>query len=210
VNASSLSAFPASKTLLAPAAPGAFPPSVPLAVLAIATSRTQEHDCPANGWTLAATIVNEAHAERISRSTIQRILAAADLKPHLSGYWLNSHDPDFDAIAKEVCSWYVKAPTFYQQGRLVVCCDEKAGMQVLGRPSPTQPARPGKPERREFEYIRLGTRALIGSLVVATGEVVWDVGPTRTRFDFRAQVWRVAKRYPGMWSCGSECWRGSS
>ena len=185
----------------APADPGAFPPSERVAVVCVATSTTEDHDRPVNGWTLdeiATTIINEAHAQTISRSTVQRILAEADLKPHKSVYWLNSHDPDFEAIAKEVCGLYVQAPTFYQQGRLLLCCDEKAGMQVLGRPSPTQPPEPGKPEKREFEYIRLGTRTMIPSLVVATGEVLWDLGPTRTNLDFRAHVLRVAAHFPEM------------
>jgi hypothetical protein len=183
---------------LAPADPGAFPPSERIAVLCVATSKPQDHDRPINGWTLeeiATTIINEAHAQTISRSTVQRILAAADIKPHRSVYWLNSHDPNFEAIAKEVCGLYLEAPTFYQQGRLLLCCDEKTGMQVLGRPFPTQP---GKPEKREFEYIRLGTRTMITTFVVATGEVVWDLGPTRTNLDFRAHVLRVATHFGAM------------
>jgi hypothetical protein len=187
--------------LPAPADPGAFPPSERIAVLCVATSKTEDHARPANGWTLeqiAATLINEAHVEAISRSTVQRILAAADIKPHKSVYWLNSHDPDFAAIAKEVCGLYVKAPTFYQQGRLLLCTDEKTGMQVLGRPFPTQPAQPGKPVKREFEYIRLGTQTMITTFVVATGEVVWDLGQTRTSLDFRSHVLRVAKHFPDM------------
>jgi DDE superfamily endonuclease len=198
-NASSRRASTACTTCPAPADPGAFPPSAQIAVVAIATSKTADHDRPVNGWTLdqiAATILKEAHAETISRSTVGRILAQADLKPHKSVYWLNSHDPDFEAIAKEVCGLYVQAPTFSQQGRLLLCCDEKTGMQILGRPFPTQPPAPGKPEEREFEYIRPGTRTLITSFVVATGEVLWDLGPTRTNRDFRAHVQHVAKHFP--------------
>jgi hypothetical protein len=201
VSALSPTAWRVCKTPRAPVAPGAFPPAERVAVIAIATSKTEEHNRPANGWTLdqiAATLINEAHAETISRSTVQRILAATELKPHKSVYWLNSHDPDFDAIAKEVCGLYVKAPTFYLQGRLLLCTDEKTGMQILGRPFPTQPAQPGKPQKREFEYIRLGTRAMITSFAVATGEVVWDLGPTRTNLDFRAHVLRVAAHFRGM------------
>jgi DDE superfamily endonuclease len=183
----------------APVDPGAFPPSQRAAVVCLATSKTEDHARTTNGWTLAdiaATIINEAHADTISCATVQRILAQADLKPHKSVYWLNSHDPNFEAIAKEVCGLYVQAPAFYQQGRLLLCTDEKTGMQVLGRPFPTQLPEPGKPAKREFEYIRLGTRTMITTFVVATGEVVWDLGPTRTNLDFRAHVWRVAKHFP--------------
>jgi hypothetical protein len=185
----------------APAGPGAFPPDERLAVVSPASSTTQSHDRPVNGWTLdeiAATIVNEAHAQAISRSSIWRILEQVDLKPHKSVYWLNSHDPNFEAIAKKICGLYVKSPTFYQHGRLLLCCDEKTGMQVLGRPFPTQAPKPGKPEKREFEYIRLGTRTMITTFVVATGEVLWDLGPTRTNLDFRAHVLRVAAHFAAM------------
>jgi hypothetical protein len=163
----------ACKTPLAPAGPGAFPPEERLRVVNLATTRTEEHDQPATRWTLddlAATLVNEAYHQAISRATIWRILEQADLKPHKSVYWLNSHDPDFHAKAQDICRLYVQAPRLYQQGRLLICCDEKTGMQILGRKYPTQPVQPGKPAKREFEYIRYGTRALITSFAVATGD----------------------------------------
>jgi hypothetical protein len=188
--------------LRGPGGRGAFPPSHRLDVISLASSTTAEHDRPATGWTLdelAATLINQArHAEAMSRSTIWRLLDDADLKPHRSVYWLNSHDPDFDAKARAIGQLYVQAPVLYQRGNLVICCDEKTGMQILERTEPTQPARPGHPTKRERDYIRHGTRALIGSLVVATGEVIWDVGPTRTSVDFAAHVRHVARQLPGI------------
>jgi transposase len=54
------------------------------------------------------------------------------------------------------------------------------------------PLAPGKVERREFEYIRHGTRAFILSRDVVTGEVVAPhAGPTRTEEDFLAHVQAV-------------------
>jgi DDE superfamily endonuclease len=184
--------------LLAPDDPGAFPPSQRVDVVSIATSKTEDHQQPASRWSLAdiaTTLINEAHAEAISRATIGRILNEADLKPHRSVYWLNSHDPDFEAKARQICQLYVHAPRFYQQGRLVLCCDEKTGMQILRRNAPTQLIQPGKPAKREYEYTRLGTRALIATFAVPTGEVVWDLGPTRTNTDFLTHVLRVAAHF---------------
>ncbi len=63
----------------------------------------------------------------------------------------NSHDPDFDEKARAICKLYVDAPRLYQQGRLVICCDEKTGMQILERKHPTKPLICGIPERREHE-----------------------------------------------------------
>jgi hypothetical protein len=177
---------------------GAFPPDEQLAVVSLATSTTAAHDCAASRWSLddlAMTLVNQHAAEAMSRSTIWRVLQAADLKPHRSVYWLNSHDPDFDAKAQDICRLYVQAPSLYQHGELVICCDEKTGMQILQRKYPTRLARPGQPEKREHEYIRHGTRALIASFVVPTGEVVWNLGATRTSKDFAAHLAHVAARF---------------
>jgi transposase len=165
----------------------------------LATTKTAEHDCVASQWSLddlAAVLVNRYADEAMRRSTIWRILNEADLKPHRSVYWLNSHDPDFDAKAHAICQLYVQAPLLYQQGELVICCDEKTGMQILQRKHPTIAAQPGKPEKREHEYIRHGTRALIASFLVPTGQVVWDLGPTRTSVDFAAHLAHVASQFP--------------
>jgi hypothetical protein len=184
---------------------GAFPPSRRLHVIALASSTTTEHQQTATRWALddlAAALINRAHHDQaMSRSTIWRVLDEADLKPHKSVYWLNSHDPDFDTKAHAICQLYVKAPAMYQQGRLVICCDEKTGMQALGRPDPTQPAQPGKPEKRENDYIRHGTRALITSFVVATGAVIGDLGPTRASVDFAAHLRHVTDQFPEISGC---------
>ena len=134
----------------------------------------------------------------MSRSTIGRILSEADLKPHRSPYWLNSHDPDFDAKAKTICQLYLDAPRFYEQGRLVLSSDEKTGMQILQRKYPTRLARPGSIEKREFEYIRHGTRALLTTFCVPTGQVVWNLGPTRTSVDWVQHLDPVARQFPLM------------
>ena len=198
-NASPRTAWLASKTLPAPADPGAFPPDERLHVVSLASSTTDDHDQPATRWSLddlAFTILKEARYRELSRATIWRILDAVDLKPHKSVYWLNSHDPNFDAKAQDICRLYVNAPRLYQQGRLVICSDEKPGMQILGRKYPTQPAKPGQPAKRAFEYIRYGTRVLLNSFIVPTGKVVWDLGETRTSLDWVAHLRHVRQQYP--------------
>jgi transposase len=192
-------ASPACKMLLGPVGRGTFPPEEQLEVVNLATSKTSEHDCVASQWSLddlATVLVNRHAEEAMTRSTIWRVLSDADLKPHRSVYWLNSHDPDFDSRAKEICKLYVQAPMLYQHGELVICCDEKTGMQMLKRKHPTIPVAPGKPEKREQEYIRLGTRCLITSFIVPTGKVVCNLGSTRTSVDFVTHLAQVASRFP--------------
>jgi len=62
------------------------------------------------------------------------------------------------------------------------------GIQALERIAATLPLKPGRVERREFEYVRHGTRTLIASFNVATGEVLADIGETRTEEDFAAHL----------------------
>ncbi|HEX4613336.1 MAG TPA: helix-turn-helix domain-containing protein [Urbifossiella sp.] len=86
--------------------PRSFSPSERLHVITLASRTTEEHQQPDTSWgldNLALEILRDAHHRDMSRSTIGRILAEVDLKPHRSQYWLNSHDPDFDAKAKHIC-----------------------------------------------------------------------------------------------------------
>ena len=67
--------------------------------------------------------------------------------------------------------------------------DELTGVQALERKHPGLPLAPGKVERREFEYIRHGTRTFILSRDVVSGKIVApSCGPTRTEADFLAHV----------------------
>src|SRR5262249_17366454 len=154
---------------------------------------------PTAQWSLsdlAARIVNEAHAAAMSRSTIFRVLDQAAFKPHKSRYWLNSHDPDFEAKALAVAQLYLKAPRLYQHGGLVLGTDEKTGIQAWERKYETKPTRPGMPALREFEYIRHGTRCLIATLAVPTGQVIGDVLARRTALDFCRHIRHVASEFP--------------
>lgn len=75
--------------------------------------------------------------------------------------------------------------------------DEMTGVQALERKHPTLPMQPGKVERREFEYIRHGTRSFIIDLNVASGGIGnTSIGPTRTEADFAAHVQRSMEREP--------------
>ena len=71
------------------------------------------------------------------------------------------------------------------------------GVQALERKHPGLPLRPGKVERREFEYIRHGTLAFIINFDVATGHVgLTSVGPTRTEQDYAHHIQRTVEADP--------------
>jgi transposase len=104
----------------------------------------------------------------ISASQIGRILAADDVKPHRVDGWLTRRDtPEFWERAADICGLYLSPP----ENAVVLSIDEKTGIQAKSRKYPTQPLRPGRPERRDFEYRRHGTASLIAAFDVVTGKV---------------------------------------
>jgi transposase len=79
----------------------------------------------------------------------------------------------------------------------VVSTDELTGVQALERKYPGLPLAPDKVERREFEYIRHGTRSFIINFDVATGRVLEPTcAATRTEEDFAAHIRRTVEADP--------------
>jgi DDE superfamily endonuclease len=101
-------------------------------------------------------------------------------------------DPQRDETIKAICQVYQQAPQLAKQGERTMSTDELTGVQALERKHPGLPLAPGKVERREWEYIRHGTRAFIVSRDVVSGKIVAPhAGPTRTEADFLAHVQAV-------------------
>jgi transposase len=101
-------------------------------------------------------------------------------------------DEKREETVKAICALYQEAPRLAQEGEQAVSTDELTGVQALERKHPGLPLAPGKVERREFEYVRHGTRAFILSRHVVTGKILAPTcGPTRTEADFLAHVQAV-------------------
>jgi hypothetical protein len=89
----------------------------------------------------------------------------------------------------DICRLYQETPQRTAQGERILSTDELTGVQALERAAPGLPLAPGKVERREFEYVRHGTRCFIINRDVARGEVIApSCGPTRTEEDFLAHI----------------------
>lgn len=92
---------------------------------------------------------------------------------------------------------YQQAPALAAEGERVVSTDELTGVQALERRHPGLPLAPGHVQRREFEYVRHGTRSFILSRDVVSGQVLApSAGPTRTEADFLAHVQGVVATDP--------------
>lgn len=113
-------------------------------------------------------------------------------------YWLTPpEDAQFDSKVADICTLYREAPVRAEEGERVMSTDELTGVQALERKHPSLPLAPGKVERREFEYLRHGTRSFIISRDVVSGQIVepW-CGPTRTEADFLSHVQGVVASDP--------------
>ena len=133
-------------------------------------------------------------AERvgIGKSQTHAILAEADLKPHQVRSWLTSLDPDFDAKQADVCGLYLDPP----EGAIVVSLDEKTGVQAKQPIRQEIAVASGRPARREFEYKRHGTVALLAALLVHTGEIKGQVYERHSRVEFLDFLTRLDGEIP--------------
>ena len=153
-------------------------------VIAMACGKPEDYGVSCRPvWTTDSLLLGfrESHPEvdEFSRTTLLRILNDADIRPHRIQYWLHSPDPKFREKVTEICDLYLNPP----EGSVVVCVDEKTGMQALGRKHPLKPAAVGRAGRQEYEYKRNGTRTLFAAFFPHTGEVIGICSPTRTGED---------------------------
>lgn len=121
--------------------------------------------------TLARKLVQDEVVTQIHYSSVCLILQDAECQPHRTLYWKQGHDPEFVPKALHVLWYYENVVRLADKGEHVFCVDEKPGIQLLGRVHPDEPARPGCPLRREFEYIRHGTGLLLMFVNLLTGRI---------------------------------------
>jgi transposase len=122
-----------------------------------------------------------AQATGMSQSAITRIWRAFGLKPHLSETFKLSPDPQFIDKVRDIVGLYLNPP----DAAVVLCVDEKSGIQALDRTAPVLPLRPGIPERRTHDYVRNGTTNLYAALDVASGNVIADLTAQHRALEFR-------------------------
>ena len=165
-------------------------------VLAVACEPADQSGRPIDEWTgreLADELVQRGIVASISASQVNRYLAAAELQPHRSKYWLNTTEKDPQLFAHQVqvvCQCYLEAPQLYFQHHThTISVDEMTGVQALERNAKTVPMKPGQPARIEFEYTRHGTVCLTGNWHVVLGQMIApSVGATRTEGDFCGHI----------------------
>jgi transposase len=125
-------------------------------------------------------------------ATVHSVLVASGLQPHRIRTFTFRPDPDFEAKLLDIVGLYLQPP----ENALVLCVDEKSGIQALDRTQPGLPLRARHPRTRTNEYVRNGTQALIAALEVATGRVIGHVKDKRTSVNFLRFMTAVVAAFP--------------
>jgi transposase len=147
-----------------------------------------------NHWTgkiLTEAVNANIDGLSISESSVRRTLQMNDLKPHKVRMWLHSKDPEFTERVNEVVDLYINTP----DDEVVICVDEKTGMQATQRIAETVLPKPGIAGKYESEYIRHGTQSLIAAFDIKTGNVIAQCGDSRTAEDLLGLMEQVAQAY---------------
>ena len=109
-----------------------------------------------------------AKEKKVSHSTVQRIWASNDIKPHLSRTFKVSTDQRFEEKFWDVIGLYLNPP----DKALVLCCDEKSQCQALERTQPALPMGIGHIRTATHDYIRHGTVTLFAALNYLEGKIL--------------------------------------
>jgi transposase len=128
----------------------------------------------------------------LSQPTISRIWGAFGLKPWRQDSFKISTDPNFVDKVHDVVALYLNPP----ERALVLCVDEKTGIQALDRTAPILPMLPGTPARATHDYVRNGTVDLFAALNVGTGEVITHTDRRHRTIEFRKFLDLVADQVP--------------
>jgi hypothetical protein len=138
----------------------------------------------------------EDYVGHIAHTTVDAILQEADLHPEQMRYWKTViWDEEAVARATKILWYYERIESLWQRGEVIICVDEKPNIQVLERAKPTQPMRPGQPERQEFEYLRHGTVNLLVGLITYNGRMWGECLDRNDGAHFRPAIRRLLHPY---------------
>ena len=159
------------------------PPLSDAVRVAVLTKTARETPPDATHWSRTSM----AKAVGISPSSVGRIWAEADLKPHLVASFKVSNDPLFEEKVTDIVGLYMSPP----DKALVLCVDEKSQIQALDRTQPGLPLKKGRAATMTHDYKRHGTTTLFAALDVKTGFVIGECKPKHRAKEFIAFLKKI-------------------
>jgi transposase/transcriptional regulator with XRE-family HTH domain len=130
----------------------------------VVLSEVVQPPAPRNRWSVRSM----ARHAGLSKSTVQKLWAQNDLKPHLSRTFKLSADPAFEIKFWDVIGLYLAPP----DQALVLCCDEKSQIQALQRTQPGLALQAGHLPTQTHDYCRHGTVTLFAALDYLQGKII--------------------------------------
>jgi hypothetical protein len=109
-----------------------------------------------------------AESQGVSKSTVNYIWQAHNLKPHRVETFKLSRDPKFLEKLTDVVGLYLNPP----QQAIVLCVDEKSQIQAPDRTQPGLPIKKGRCGTMTHDYKRNGTTTLFAALEILQGKVI--------------------------------------
>jgi transposase len=134
-----------------------------------------------------------AESQGVSKSTVNYIWQAHNLKPHLVGTFKLSRDPKFLEKMTDVVGLYLNPP----QQAIVLCVDEKGQIQALDRTQPSLPIKKGRCGTMTHDYKRNGTTTLFAALEVLQGKVIGQCYQRHRHQEFLKFLRTIDKEFPG-------------
>jgi transposase len=128
----------------------------------------------------------------ISHTSVQRIWAEHDLKPHLVKSFKVSTDPNFAVKVEDIIGLYLDPP----ERALVLAIDEKSQIQALDRTQPGLPLKKGRAGTMTHDYKRNGTTTLFAALDIATGKVIGECLARHRADEFLASLKKIDRETP--------------
>jgi transposase len=128
----------------------------------------------------------------LSKSRVQQLWQANDLKPHQVRTSKLSPDPQFEPKFWDVIGLYLNPP----QRALVLCCDEKSQCQALERSQPGLPLGLGHIRTRTHDYVRHGTTTLFAALNTLDGRVIARTKTRHTHLEWLRFLRQIERETP--------------
>ena len=128
----------------------------------------------------------------VSKSTVHRIWQAFGLQPHRQKHFKLSNDPFFVEKVRDIVGLYLNPP----ENAVVLCVDEKSGIQALERTQPMLPLGLGYVEGVTHDYRRHGTTTLFAALQVLNGKVIGECHGRHRHQEWRKFLRRLDAEFP--------------